>query len=66
MSASPIRTEANRKLQTGQLNTRTSLAWLRTDLSQVSGIREEFATGPNNFGVDVWVEGPVSPGGKSD
>lgn len=29
------------------------------DLSQISGIREEFVTGANNFGVEVWVEGPI-------
>ena len=38
ISAKPIRTEANRRNRTGDMNTRTSLAWLRTDLSQVSGL----------------------------
>jgi len=36
ISARPIRTEASRRQRTGDLNTKTSLAWLRTDLSQVS------------------------------
>lgn len=44
VSAKAIRTEANRRLQAGDLNTRTSLAWLRTDLSQVSGLYKALLT----------------------
>lgn len=31
------------------------------DLASAPGIRNEFETGPNNYGLDVWVEGPVDP-----
>lgn len=32
------------------------------DLSQSDPIRGEFETGSNNYGVDIWIEGPLSPG----
>jgi hypothetical protein len=34
------------------------------DLSKIPGIREEFATGVNNYGIDAWIEGPIEPGEK--
>jgi hypothetical protein len=30
------------------------------DLSKVTEIRQEFVTGPNNYGVEAWVEGPIA------